>query len=150
MDKLNNIIQCPYCYRWITSSKGGFKHHVRTCRTKDITSTSQLPSTNPLLSRHMDGQTQNAEYDCDYVDEDINYDITHFGTNYEHKLEDNMYNKSPKSSSSVTKFQVGLSDIVNKHKASLQMYDEVCTLLMNTHLLLILTNMLNYNHENHF
>jgi len=98
----------------------------------------------------MDGQTQNAEYDCDYVDEDINYDITHFGTNYEHKLEDNMYNKSPKSSSSVTKFQVGLSDIVNKHKASLQMYDEVCTLLMNTHLLLILTNMLNYNHENHF
>jgi hypothetical protein len=36
--------------------------------------------------------------------------------------------KSPKSSSLVT-FQVGLSDIINKHKASLQMYDEVCSLV---------------------
>jgi hypothetical protein len=147
---VNNIIQCPYCQRWIKPSKGGFKHPVRTCRKKEnTTSTNHLPSTNPLLS--LVGQTQNVEYDCDYVDEvdediicdstdyvdevdevdeDIICDSTHFCTNDEGKLEDNsMYNKSEKKYSSMTKFQVGLSDIVNKHKASLQMYDDVCNLV---------------------
>jgi hypothetical protein len=81
----------------------------------------------------LDEQIKNIEYDCDSVpdvEEDINYD-NHFGTNDdEHQLEDILYNKkSPKSYSSVIKFQVGLSDIVNKHKASLQMYDDVCSLV---------------------
>ena len=129
METTKNIKQCPYCQRWCTSAKGGFKHHVRTCRPEDITSTNKIPSTNPLLSQHMVGRTENIEYDCDYVDEDINNDITQCGINNEHKLDIHMYNKSPKSSSSITKFQIGLSDIVNKHKASLQMYDEVCNLV---------------------
>ena len=129
---VNNIIQCPYCQRWIKPSKGGFKHHVRTCRKREnTTSTNHLPSTNPLLSTV--GQTQNVEYDCDYVEEvneDMICDRTLLCTNGEGKLEDNsMYNKCEKTYSSMTKFQVGLSDIVNKHKASLQMYDDVCNLV---------------------
>ena len=138
MESTNN--QCPYCHRWITSARGGFKHHVRTCRPDDNTSknkrsTNKRPSTNPLLSRHIVGQTENIEYDCDYVGDDeynegINNEITEFRTNDGHKFDNStMYNKSPKSLSLVTKFQVGLSDIVNKHKASLQMYDEVCILV---------------------
>jgi len=129
METTKNIKQCPYCQCWFTSAKGGFKHHVQTCRPEDISSTNKFPSTNPLLSQHMVGRTENIEYDCDYVDEDINNDITQCGINNEHKLDIHMYNKSPKSSSSITKFQIGLSDIVNKHKASLQMYDEVCNLV---------------------
>ena len=64
MEATNNIKQCPYCQRWITSAKGGFKHHVRTCRPEDSTSTNKFPSLNPLLSRHMVGRTDNIEYDC--------------------------------------------------------------------------------------
>ena len=68
MEATNN--QCPYCHSWITSARGGFKHHVRTCRPDDNTSknkrsTNKRPSTNPLLSRHIVGQTENIEYDCD-------------------------------------------------------------------------------------
>ena len=81
----------------------------------------------------MGGPITNEEYDCDSaldVEEDINYDSNNFSTyDDEHQLEDIKYNKSPTSYSSVIKFQVGLSDIVNKHKASLHMYDEVCNLV---------------------
>lgn len=135
MATTNNIKQCPYCLCYITLARGGFKHHIRTCREKDtMASTNKLPSANPLLSRHMVGkEAENIEYDCDNVDEEdeaiVNTDITQFGTNSEHNLDNHMYNKSPKTASLVTKFQVGLSDIVNKHKASLQMYDEVCNLV---------------------
>ena len=131
MEATNNKTQCPYCQRWITLARGGFKHHVRICRHDDVTSrhddvtsTNKRPSTNPLLSRHIVGQTEDIEYDCDYVgddedNEDINNEITEFSTNDGHKLDNtSTYNKSPKSSSLVTKFQVGLSNIVNKHKAS--------------------------------
>ena len=107
----NNLKQCPYCQCWITSAKGGFKHHIRTCQQKDTMklSANKLPSTNPLLSRHMvDQEAENIEYDCNNVDEDegiVNDDISQFGTNNEHKLDNYMY-KSPKSSSLLT-FQVG-------------------------------------------
>ena len=68
----------------------------------------------------MGGPIKEQEYDCDYVpdaEEDINYDTNNLCTNDDvHQLEDIRYNKSPTSFSSVIKFQVGLSDIVNKHK----------------------------------
>ena len=162
---INKTLQCPYCESWIRSAKGGFKRHVRNCghntcghdvTSTKISSTNKCPSTNPLLSRHIVGQTENIEYDCDYVGDDeykegINNEITEFGTNDGHKFDNStsMYNKSPKSLSLVTKFQVGLSDIVNKHKASVQMYDEVCILVNEYTSSPYFDRDLNYNHGNH-
>ena len=105
----NKTMQCPYCESWIRTAKGGFKCHVRTCGHNDITSTNKCPSTNPLLSRPIVGQTENIEYDCDYVGDDeyhnegINNVITELSTNDGHKFDNTstMYNKSPRKSLSL-------------------------------------------------
>ena len=66
---IKNSLQCPYCRHWFASIKGGFQKHVRKCRPteKDITCTSVIPSTNPLLSRMhlLEGPIKNVEYDLD-------------------------------------------------------------------------------------
>ena len=137
---IQNSIQCPYCRHWFASICGGFKKHIRKCRPteEDITCTSVFPSTNPLLSRMhlLEGPIKNIDYELDSVhdaevDEDINFGSNNnISFNEEQpELKDVKCNKSPLSYSSVIKFQVGLSHIVNKHKASLQMYDDVCSLV---------------------
>jgi hypothetical protein len=150
--KSNNEYECPHCHQWITTLKGGYSKHIRSCRARLDTIKSQkvtiVASNNPLLSCSVDTQIVNKPYDSyqykeddfsikedsdNYHDNDLDY-----GAEYDDDLDKGEdHNMQPKyqqhykqrKTASINKFQIMLLDIIYKHKASLRMYDGICQLV---------------------
>ncbi len=49
----NKNKECPNCDQWISTYKGEFKHHIRSCQLKvmkfSLSESNYIQSTNPLL-----------------------------------------------------------------------------------------------------
>jgi hypothetical protein len=111
-----------------------------------------IRSQNPFLSLTTDAQSPNIDYNCNlynyqYADDDyaddqssVNYDsyISHTNDIVDtDKINDNDFqepfmslNKPPPQQTNASNwFQIMLHDLVMKHRASLQIFDDICTLM---------------------
>jgi hypothetical protein len=112
-------------------------------------------SSNPLLTTTTDYQSPEIDYDCDLYS-DHSFDQTNLEVNNEDSFtdgdgiisshydsleqyypihnhtedkEDFVCNNSPQRPNARNRFQVMLHDLIMKHKASLQMFEDICNLV---------------------
>jgi hypothetical protein len=108
-----------------------------------------IRSQNPLLSLTTDAQSPNINYNCNlyddqYADDDyasfVNYDsyISHINDIVDtDNINDNDFQEpfmslnkpSPQQTNASNRFQIMLHDLVMKHRASLQIFDEIVNLV---------------------
>jgi hypothetical protein len=106
-------------------------------------------STNPCLSLSNDKQTSNIEYNCDLYDKNETSSVPDNASGITYNILDtNDFNgddikdlsdeatqqeglkpTQPLQNTTMNRFQIMLQDLINKHKASLQMYDKICHLV---------------------
>jgi hypothetical protein len=128
--------------------------HIRTCQQQvslqNLTDKKRLRSSNPLLSITTDYQSPEIDYNCDlcgdhsfdqknvevnnndsFTDGDsiISSSDDSFIHNHTQDEEEIVRNNSPQQSNARNRFQVMLHDLIMKHKASLQMFDDICNLV---------------------
>ena len=145
--KLNT--QCPNCQRWFTTQKS-FKHHIRACRRAingDTTSVIGNILPNPLLSASnssISRQLSNHALDVNVhksIEEadNNNFDVVYIDSDCQHDVETNQLDEQLASIPSITtnvsannnSLDIMLHDLLQKHKASLLLYDEISTLFNN-------------------
>jgi len=154
-----NIKQCSICKQWFCRNNGEFMKHICTCQQQvslqSLTDKKCPRSSNPLLSITTDYQSPEIDYDCDlYGDHsfdqtnlEVNNDdsftdgdsiiSSHYDSleqyypihNHTQDKEDFVCNNSPQRPNAGNRFQVMLHDLIMKHKASLQMFDNICNLV---------------------
>jgi hypothetical protein len=154
-----NIKQCTICEQWLRRNNGGFMKHIRTWQQQVSLQSStdkKCPrSSNLLLSITTDYQSPEIDYDCDFYSDhsfdqtnlEVNNDdsftdgdsiiSSHYDSleqyypihNHTQDKEDFVCNNSPQRSNAGNRFQVMLHDLIMKHKASLQMFDNICNLV---------------------
>ncbi len=133
--------------------------HIRTCQQQvslqSLTDKKRPRSSNPLLSITTDYQSPEIDYDCDlYGDHyfhqtnlEVNDDdffthgvsiiSSHFDSlekyysihNHTQDKEEFVCNNFPQQPNAGNRFQVMLHDLIMKHKASLQMFEDICNLV---------------------
>jgi hypothetical protein len=133
--------------------------YIRTCQQQvslqSLTDKKRPRSSNPLLSITTDYQSPEIDYDCDLYgdhsldqknleinDDDSSTDDDSIISSHYDSLEqyypihnntqDKEYfvcNNSPQQPNAGNRFQVMLHDLIMKHKASLQMFDNICNLV---------------------
>jgi hypothetical protein len=148
-----HIQQCCNCHRWITKGKSAYMKHIQHCQPK-LTGSSVLDhdgirSKKSLLSLFTDTQSPNINYNCNlyddqYADDDyassVNYDsyISHNNDIIDtDDIKDNNFqepfmslNKPFSQQTNASNwFQIMLHDLVMKHRASLQIFNEICNLV---------------------
>jgi hypothetical protein len=145
--KLNT--QCPNCQRWFTTQKS-FKHHIRACRRAingDTTSVIGNILPNPLLSASnssISRQLSNHALDVNVhksIEEadNNNFDVVYIDSDCQHDVETNQLDEQLASIPSITtnvsannnSLDIMLHDLLQKHKASLLLYDEISNLFNN-------------------
>jgi hypothetical protein len=133
--------------------------HIQSCQQQvslqSLTDKKRPRSSNPLLSITTDYQSPEIDYDCDLYS-DHSFDQTNLEVNDDDSLtdgdsiisshynsleqyypihnhtqdeEDFVCNNSPQQPNAGNRFQVMLHDLIMKHKASLQMFDNICNLV---------------------
>jgi hypothetical protein len=174
-----NLKQCKICNQWFHTGSGGYTKHIHTCqhqsRLKSLSDNECLMSLNPLLSLTTNNQSPDNDYNCDHYDDQL-YGESNFCNHEDYPLVDddcssqssddslNQYylihndtledseryphNASPRSDAQ-NRFQVMLHDLIMKHKASLQMFDDICHLVNEYTLSQDFSIHTNYNVQNH-
>jgi hypothetical protein len=154
-----NIKQCTICEQWFCRNNGGFMKHIWTCQQQvplqNSTDKKRPRSSNPLLSITTDYQSPEIDFNCDlYGDHvfdqmnaevnnddsftdgdsiisssDDSFDQIYLIHNHTQDEEEIVRNNFPQRSNARNRFQVMLHDLIMKHKASLQMFDDICNLV---------------------
>ena len=132
--------------------------HIQHCQPK-LTGSSLLDQDpirllNPLLSLTTDGHSPNIDCNCDlYIDQYRDYDYGEDKTSVDNnsntsgskdildndKINENILQEPfmsvnqtfPQQTNVTNRFQMMLHDLVMRHKASLQMFDDICNLVNN-------------------
>ena len=133
--------------------------HIQTCQQQvslqSLTDKKCPRSSNPLLSITTDYQSSEIDYDCEIYG-DHSFDITNLEVNNKDSFtdgdsiisshddsleqyypihnhtqdkEDFVCNNSPQQPNAGNRFQILLYDLIMNHKASLQMFDNICNLV---------------------
>ncbi len=175
-----NIKQCTIYEQWFRRNNGGFMKHIWTCQQQvslqSLTDRKCPRSSNPLLSITMNYQSPEIDYDCDLYG-DHSFDQTNLEVNNNDSFtdgdsiisshddsleqyypihnhtqdeEDFVCNNSWQRTNAGNRFHVMLHDLIMKHKASLQMFDDICNLVNEYTLSQISWWTQNYNIGNHF
>ena len=150
---------CKICNQWFRAGSGGYTKHIHTCQhqscLKSLSDNARLMSLKTLLSLTTDNQSPDNDYNCDLYD-DQSYGKSNFCNPEDYHLVDddcssqssddslNQYylmhndmledpkhypdNASPRSDAQ-NRFQVMLHDLIMRHKASLQIFDDICHLV---------------------
>ena len=147
--KLNT--QCPNCYRWFTNQKS-FRHHIRACRRAIYGITTSVIRNNlphPLLSVSNSSSSGQLSYHALDVNnhesieevEENYFDVVHNDSECQHAEETNsldeelaltLMTSNPKQvSGNNNSLDIMLHDLLQKHKASLLLYDEISNLFNN-------------------
>jgi hypothetical protein len=151
-----HIRQCCNCHRCTTKGKGAYMKHIQHCQPKSTGSSvldhDCIRSQNPLLYLTTNAQSLNIDYNCNlyddqYADDDsaddqssVNYDsyISHTNDIVDtDDINDNdfqepfmsLYKPSPQQTNASNWLQIILHDLVMKHRASLQIFDDICNLV---------------------
>jgi hypothetical protein len=130
--------------------------HIRHCQPKSTGSSvldhNRIKLQNPFLSLTTNAQSPNIAYNCNlyndqYADDDyaddqssVNYDSNISHTNDivdTDDINDNNFQEpfislnkpSPQQTNASNQFQIMIHDLVMKHKASLQIFDDICNLV---------------------
>jgi hypothetical protein len=146
-----DLKQCKICNQWFRTGSGGYNQS----HLKSLSDNKRLRSLNPLLSLTTDNQSPNNDYNCDLYDDQL-YGKSNFCNHEDYPLVDDdcssqssddslnqyylMHNDTlldPKcypddaspQSNAQNRFQVMLHDLIMRHKASLQMFDDICHLV---------------------
>ncbi len=140
--------QCPNCYRWFTKQKS-FRHHIRACRRAINGNTSSVIGNilpNPLLSvSNSSTPGQLSTYALDVIDhnpieevEDNYFDVVHNDSECQHeeitRIDEQsalMPSNKKQVSANNNSLDIMLHDLLQKHKASLLLYDEIINLFNN-------------------
>jgi hypothetical protein len=154
-----DLKQCKVCNQWFCTGSGGYTKHICTCQhqscLKSLSDNKRLMPLNPLLSLTTDNQSPNNDYNCDLYDDQL-YGESNFCNHEDYPSVDddcssqssddslNQYylmhndtledpecypdNASPQSNAQ-NRFQVMLHDLIMRHKAILQMFDDICHLV---------------------
>ena len=131
-----NLVQCNTCHRWY-SSNHGLLIHLGFCRqrhdSQQDNSHHQELDHNPLRScydpiDHLnpfavyddlnESCSENSSADESLPEEAEDDDCSDYGCNY----------TDCQFTTSITKIQIRLNDLINRHKAPLQLYDEIVNL----------------------
>jgi hypothetical protein len=154
-----DLKQFKICNQWFRTGSGGYTKHIRTCQhqscLKSLSDNKCLMSLNPLLSLATDYQSPNNDYNCDLyddqsygkinfcnhedypsVDDDCSSQSSDDSLNQYYLMHNDMLedpkrypdNASPQSHAQ-NRFQVMLHDLIMRHKASLQMFEDICHLV---------------------
>ncbi len=154
-----DLKQCKICNQWFCTGIGGYTKHICTCQhqscLKSLSDNKRIMSLNPLLSLTTDNQSPNNDYNCDLYDDQL-YGKSNFCNHEDYPLVDDdcssqssddslnqsylMHNDTledperyPGNASpqpdAQNRFQVMLHDLIMRHKASLQMFDDICHLV---------------------
>jgi hypothetical protein len=154
-----NIKQCTICEQWFGRNNGGFMKHIWTCQQQmslhNSTDKKCPRSSISLLSITTDYQSPEIDCNSDLYG-DRSFDQTNVEVNnndsftdgdsiisssdnsfeqyfllhsHTQDKEDIVREFSPQQSNARNRFQVMLHDLIMKHKASLQMFDDICNLV---------------------
>ncbi len=154
-----NLKQCKICNRWFCTGSGGYTKHIPTCQHQShlhrLSDNERLMSLNPLLSLTTNNQSPDNDYNYDLYKDQL-YDKSNHCYHEDYPLVDddcssqssddslNLYylihngrleepNRLPDNASpwsdAQNRFQVMLHDLIMRHKASLQMFDDICHLV---------------------
>lgn len=140
--------QCEYCHRRVITRKGAYAKHVRHCRLQSTTSTTlqtnnNLRSQNPLLSLSADEFVSSQDNVDFWLNENISLpmdpqETNNHNTSSDSNDDDNKIDVSSPITTSLSAtrpnqannhFQIKLHDLIMKHKASLGMFDDICSLV---------------------
>jgi hypothetical protein len=145
--------------QWFHTGSGEYTKYIHTCKhqshLKSVSDNECLMSLNPLLYLTTNNQSPDNEYNCDLYDDQL-YGESNFCNHEDYPSVDddcssqssddslNQYylmhndmledfkryhdNASPRSDAQ-NRFQVMLHDLIMRHKASLQMFDNICHLV---------------------
>ena len=141
----NNSNQCPNCCRWFNNSSS-LKLHITSCCKKHFgdgesaknNDSPPIKSTdgNTNLNESFDDEANDIFFETDNVDcgnllEDRSNDMLVCDNSYcseddisSDETTDHCYQLG-KRTTAITKFQVKLNDIINNHKASVKMHDDL-------------------------
>jgi hypothetical protein len=154
-----NIKQCTICEQCFCRNSSGFMKHIRTCQQQmslpNLMDKKRSRSSNPLLSLTTDYQSPEIDCNSDRYG-DHSFDQTNVEVNNDNSFTDGesiisssdssfeqyylLHNHTqdeedivrefyPQRSNARNRFQVMLHDLIMKHKASLQMFDDICNLV---------------------
>ena len=132
---MSYLVQCNTCQKWY-SNKRGLLVHLKYCTERH---TSQQDNGNhlfldhnPLKSCYDQGEHRNPwavyEDELDELSNGGNLSEDDLGDiNDEDNQRDSYQNKDTfgQSSTAISKLQIRLNDLINQHKAPLQLYDEI-------------------------
>lgn len=135
--------QCPNCSRWFNSSRS-LKLHITSCRQKHFGVEELYPTNVSQTNKSTNGNTDDNDSHVDDANEQsfVTEDIVDYGHLFENtdnrSHSDNEETTSDESTdvcyqlgkrtNAITKLQVRLNDIINNHKASLKMHDDLVTI----------------------
>jgi len=150
---MSNLVQCNICQKWY-SNQHGLLIHLRFCRERHANERNdgihQNCEHNPLKSCYDHGDHLNpwAVYDDDLDNSSMEHSTCNFELEeggggylteddlelYKDEDEDQLANYGAEDtngqcSTAVSKLQIRLNDLINRHKAPLVLYDEIIHLL---------------------
>jgi hypothetical protein len=116
-------------------------NYIQTCQQQvslqNLTDRKCPRSSNPLLSITTDYQSPEIDYNCDSFTDgdsiisssDDSFEQYYLIHNHTQDEEEIVHDNSPQRFNARNRFQVMLHDLIMKHKASLQMFDNICNLV---------------------
>jgi hypothetical protein len=146
----NTSYQCPNCCRWFNTPRS-LKLHITSCWVKHFGNGGISKNDNHLPVQSIEGNREVNKYESQIneikvnrvdFDEGINLtedmssiasDKSLFGDTSSYSNAEGIfyptddYDHLGKRSTVITKLQVKLNDIINNHKASLKMHDDIIT-----------------------
>jgi len=141
--------QCEYCHRRVITRKGAYVKHVRHCRlqstpTNVLPTNNNLRSSNPLLSLSADEFVTSGDNDDVWFNDNISLpEETQLSENYHTSSLDDIddgediesgsantnFISSNRPNQANSHFQIKLHDLIMRNKASLGMFDDICSLV---------------------
>ena len=139
--------QCPNCNRWFTNQKS-LRHHIRACRRLLISQTEiaypNVHKANPLLSVASTRSVQFSTSQSNAYDLHSPQEVQDYHSDFANNDSDGQYYESNKPDEYVpfmpsdkkqaavnNSLDIMLHDLLQKHKASLLLYDEISNLFNN-------------------
>ena len=140
LQTMSNYVQCNICQKWYTNQRG-LLIHLGYCRERHNASEQNVANHhfvehNPLKSCYDQGEHLNpfavydGEFDNSSISEeepDDNFGNTH--TDFDEFGQNGFHDTKGQCSTALSKLQIRLNDVINRHKAPLLLYDEIVHLI---------------------
>ena len=140
LQTMSNYVQCNICQKWYTNQRG-LLIHLGYCRERHNASEQNVANHNflehnPLKSCYDQAEHLNpfavydGEFDNSSISEeepDDNFGNTH--TDFDEFGQNGFHDTKGQCSTALSKLQIRLNDVINRHKAPLLLYDEIVHLI---------------------